>query len=80
MELQDARRPLQELVANLSRAVAAESPRPDRDIAEALVLETITKLNIQGRGEEASTLESMWALFKLYNNGDFEKGRERMKT
>lgn len=75
-ELEDGRRPLQQLVANLARAVGNQSPRSPRDVAEALVLETVTRL-LAGRREEAAwDLERMWRFIDLYSQERYKEAED----
>jgi hypothetical protein len=77
--LEDAGRPMQELVANLNRAVTATSPRPAHDVAEGLVLETVTRLLARRREAEASKLETMWRFLELYSQDRFDEAAELEK-
>jgi hypothetical protein len=77
--LEDNGRPLQELVANLNRAVMASSPRSAHDVAEALVLETVTRQLRLGRDGEASKLQTMWRFVELYSQDRYDEAEELEK-
>jgi hypothetical protein len=77
--LEDSGRPMQELVANLNRAVMASSPRPAADVAEAFVLETVTRLLTAGRKDGAWKLQTMWHFVELYSQGLYKEADELAK-
>jgi len=60
---------LQVLVSNLSRAVMAPASRPAHDIAEAFVMESITRLESDREHREANSLDLMWRFIELYGQG-----------
>lgn len=70
LDLQDGRRPLAELVANLHKAIMAPSGRSAEDIADAFVLETRSGLVAHQEIEWASEVANCWDLIKLYRSRD----------
>jgi hypothetical protein len=72
-EQETATNHLQALVSNLARAVTSGASRPARDIAEALALETITRLEAHHRRDEAHDVAVMWRFVDLYNQERYDE-------
>lgn len=70
-DLKAARGPMHTLVANLSRAIMSSSPRSAHDVAEAFVLETVTRQLADSREKRARQLQMMWRFIELWSDNRY---------